>query len=82
MSLKHPGREGLQDGVSDAAPRCDEERGSDRRQLLHTVSGWQCHTWQLSITTLPNTSLPGIAGAAAKHALSGVIHPHMSTGSL
>ena len=59
-----------------------EERGSDRRQLLHTVSGWQCHTWQLSITALPNTSLPDIAGAAAKHALSGVIHPHMSTGSL
>lgn len=29
-----------------------------------------------------NTSLPDIAGAAAKHAASGVMHPHMSTGSL
>lgn len=62
--------------------RDDEERGSDSRQLLHTLSGWQCHTWQLSIIRLLNTSLPDIAGAAAKHALSGVIHPHMSSGLL
>ncbi|CAB1449466.1 unnamed protein product [Pleuronectes platessa] len=73
-AVEHPGREGLQDGVSDATG--DEERGSDRRQLLHTVSRWQCHTWQLSITALPD-----ITGAAAKHAVSGVIHPHMSIGS-
>lgn len=29
-----------------------------------------------------NTSCPDIAWAPAKHALSGVIHPHMSAGSL